>query len=601
LGYLGLKIFSRVLHLVVLFAYLNLSVFPVWGGLGDEADYTVSVSRHVSKQRTALGESLHIDITFKAKKDDVFKGENRFQIVRPLFCMDDKLSETLAYSGITEVFDCRKRLTPAERTFLSHVPQFKALSFKTTGALLVKGLKDTKHTYSFTSDGEISFEDSTLKEVFLGARSVNIRGNTVIGRLFSNLQDSRGSFQIFLGASLDLVSGKFLKGTFLNRGSLTSRRDQTLDFQDTSFFNEGDITSKHEVDLQNVKRFENHGNVTVLSFKVRGREFQNHSQIKAITLDVMCFQGVRNVGAMEGESLRVVSLGDFYNSGKITGTRAQKIITQRDFVNAETGVLEALDLQVEAFGKFTNLGKMRGQKSKILGRRRFQNRGKISGETLALTSLVSFVEDGEIEGVNVQVVSPESEFQEGSTVKAEVFTLETKTGGMFGNVTATKFVGDISKTLDVHESAVFALENWTLKGNGACIYKGRTANVSLLVFEGFGAFINEEGLKIGSIKGECGSFINLRDLETGRFSLRLKTLKNEGALKGGGGLYLQTGENHGRFGSDTFTLEVGEIFKNTGEVDVITLLGEGTFENLGTFRGGRNTTISGGDGHKDLW
>lgn len=525
-------LFSRGLHLVLVFAVLNLSVFPVWGGLGDEADYRVSVSRHVSKQRTALGESLHIDITFKDKKDDVFKGENTFRIVRPLFYMDAKGSRIETYSGMTEVFDGRKGLTAAERRFLSHVPQFKALFFNATGALCVRGLKDRRHVYCFESDGEILFEDTVLKEVALSARSVNVRGRVVMGRLFSNLQDSRGSFQVFRGAFFELVSGTFKKGSVLNRGTITSKGEQTLDLGDGSFFNEGRIESEYGVDLQNVKVFENHGNVKVLRFKLRGREFQNHSKIEGTTLDVMTFERFRNEGEMVGKSLRVISLADFYNAGNMRGRDGQKIITQGDFLNAGRGELSSLDLEVEAFGQVINLGQMAGQRSRLVGRKRFYNRGKIEGEFLRLRSLGSFVEEGESRGGDVLVVSPETEFKRSSVLKAEVFSLETEMGEMLGRLTAKKFLGEISKSVKVGESAVFSLEDWTLKGKGACFYRGKTSQVCALVFEEFGAFINEEDFKVERIEGECGRVINLRALEASCFKVRLEELKNEGALKG---------------------------------------------------------------------
>ena len=128
--------FSKAIHVFVLIAYCHFITSPVWAGLSDEADYTIHVTRHVSKQRTAVEESLHFDIHFKEKKEGTFKGENTFQFVRQLFQMDEKISQTPSYSDVTKLFD-GKRLTAAEKTFLSHVPQFKALSFNSSGSLFI--------------------------------------------------------------------------------------------------------------------------------------------------------------------------------------------------------------------------------------------------------------------------------------------------------------------------------------------------------------------------------------------------------------------------------------------------------------------------------
>ncbi|MBS0185644.1 MAG: DUF637 domain-containing protein [Proteobacteria bacterium] len=577
------KYFSRIIHFFVLISYCHLTMMPVWGALED-ADFTVHVTRHISEQRTALAENLHIDIHFKDKKRTAFKGETSFRFVRPLFHMDHKSADISSYSETTKLFD-GKCLTTAEKTFLSHVPQFKALSFSAAGALFIEGIKDTNHRYSFISEGEIFFKNTFLKEVYIQACGINILENAVLTHLSSYLYTSQGCFQIFPQGSLSVTLGEFKGGTFLNQGRLSSSEHQRLDFQGTSFFNEGELSSEFNVDLQNISRFENHGTLDAPSLKIRGKSLFNLHKILGTSQSLLAYDSFSNEGEITGDSLKVVSLGSFYNAGKLKGDQFQQVVSQRDFLNTVTGVFSSAQLQMTSFGHFINLGEIKGNQGTLVAHLHLKNRGRLLGN-LKSTSLLSFSNEGEIRGENLSLKAPHTEFKGSSNVTSENFHLEAEQTDLSGSFKAKEFIGDIEQRLNVLENTFFDVENWTLKGQGTCSYQTSHTTLSTLTFKTFGNFINEGLLAAGtSIEGDCAHITNLRTLETSRFKLILQTLKNGGHFKGGGTIALEVGENATVFGSETLFLEVEREFQNRGDILFQSLSGRGRFQNLGNIKG----------------
>ncbi|MBS0185331.1 MAG: DUF637 domain-containing protein, partial [Proteobacteria bacterium] len=538
------KYFSKLIHFLVLIAYCHLITNPLWGMREDQADYTIRMTRHVSRQKTSLEGNLHIDVTLK-DPGYAYEGEDAFRVVIPLFYGSHKEKTTTLQDAFRKVID-PKTLTSAENAFIGRFPALKAFSYNGSGSLKITGLKDPTKTYFFSSEDDVSFSNVCLKGAWIEGKNITFSEKVDLEEAIVLTTDDKGHIQILPGSILKAASFSMPRGSFINLGTFSSDQDLVLDFYKNNFINAGTFGAVGKTLMQRVFGFENQGTLKGKEIAVHGNRILNLKSVNGTRVFFTALESFVNTHNIKGEDVEVLSFGIFYNKGSLTATKEGKILSYKEGINEKDGILDAPDLKVRSFSSFLNKGRINGAKALL----------KAPALAMKESSHLTFE----------HILTDSTFLTVSGYVKADHWSLTS-----------------LTQTMIKPEASLF-LKIWEFIGCGEISYQASAERrLQKILFSAFqGIFINQDLLKTDTIEGFCRTFLNNGKI-TSDFRLEAEAVHNTGMMKASGLITLKNGENRGYLGSLTFSLNLSSLFRNAGSFYIHRLYGDGNFLNHGNF------------------